>query len=156
MKTLEECEKQISVGKKHGIVGAVQIGQALTQINKDNLWVVSGAQTFEKYVEGEHGFSRATAYNLMGVASQFGQRILEGDVCDVTRLIKLLPLTTDANREELFEMACHVPSSSAFEANVRNLKGKIAPDDPHEHEWEPIPYQQCKICGQRRRVNEKN
>jgi len=151
MKTLEECEKQISVGKKHGIVGAVQIGQALAQINKDNLWVVSGAQSFEKYVEGEHGFSRSTAYNMMSLSAQWGDRILAGDVCDVTRLIKLLPLVTPETKDELFEMAVHTSDARGFDNNLRELRGKIATDAPHDHIWEPIPYQQCSVCGQRRR-----
>jgi len=23
---------------------------------------------------------------------------------------------------------------------------------PHDHLWEPVPYEQCKICGLRRRI----
>jgi hypothetical protein len=85
----------------------------------------------------------------MGISIQFGDRILPGEVCDVTRLIKLLPLTTEENRDELFEMACHIPDAKGFDANIRNLRGKLAPDDPHTHEFEPIPYAVCVHCKQR-------
>ena len=63
---------------------------------------------------------------------------------DVTRCVRLLPYITDSNKVELLHMAATCPAPD-FDANLRNLAGKKAPDECTEHEWRII--KQCKKCG---------
>lgn len=151
---LEEWEQEIATAKKSGILSFLRVGRALCAINADNLWQPV-APTFPAYVENSHGIKRSWAYSLIDIWNMWGEHLL-GDPSlqqvEVTRLSKLLPLATAENREELLHMAASVPDARGFEDNLRNLKGKTATDDPHEHDFRLIGIEQCSICGLKRRV----
>jgi len=153
--SLDRCEREIMAGKGQGLLGAIRIGKSLDIINDGNLWVQVGAKSFEAYVSNTHGFSRSTAYNMMSVARYFGPLLLEDpslQTVDVTRLIRLLPLVTAENKDDLLRDAALIPDARGFENQIRNRKGKVATDDDHTHEFEPIPYEACVHCGLRRKI----
>lgn len=152
--SLDQHEKAIQRGKGKGLEGALMIGKALKAIQDGNLYLQVGAKSFDKYVQDHHGFSRSTAYNMIKVFKYFGPPLLADpslQSVDPTRLVRLLPLITESNKMDLLHMAVTVPDEKGFSNNLRNKKGKTATDDPHEHLWEPIPFEQCKTCGLRRK-----
>jgi hypothetical protein len=158
---LRECEKSITNGKKNAVLGFYEVGKGLIPINECDLWRFSDAKNFPDYCEKVQGIKRSWAYNLMDVAKTYGPMLdltsggtfnsVNPDTPDITRLVRLLPHITEENKEELYHMSVNTPAK-AFEDSLRNLKGKTATDDPHECIWEPIPYLQCSVCGQKRRL----
>jgi len=154
---LEDLEKEISDGRRRGLLGALQIGRALKRIQEGNLFLTDGCDTFPAYCEKTWGFRRSSAYNFIAVYQTWGQAILanpEFQSVDPTRLIRLLPLIEKEDKDELLRDAVFIPDKAGFEANIRNRQGKAAPDQCEEHTWEPIPYQQCTVCGLRRKLKE--
>ncbi len=158
-KNLDSYEKQISAGKRAGLLGGIQIGAALNAINDGNLWIGVGVASFPKYVQAVHGFSRSSAYNLMGIAKIFGKYILADQSLqsiEPTRLIRLLPFVQEldgqSNTEHLLHQAAHIPDAVGFDNQLRNMAGKTATDDAHTHSWQPINVEQCTVCGLRRKV----
>ena len=152
-KGLDSYEREILAGKKRGLLGAIQIGLALEKIREGNLWLNTGAKSFNAYASGQHGFSKSTAYNMMSVAATFGKYILEDpdlQGIEVTRLIKLLPHVKDSNEKDLLNQAAHIPDAIGFENQLRNMAGKVGTDECN-HDFAPINIQQCKICGLRRK-----
>jgi hypothetical protein len=149
--TLDEYEKQIQTGKSKTILGALQVGRALMGIRDGNLWVISGAKSFEKYASAAHGFSKSTIYNLIGVYREYGPQLLSEpslQSVEPTRLYRLLPFTTPENKEELVNMAAHCPSVESFENNIRTLRGEVGTDEC-EHNFQPVNFLQCDKCGKR-------
>ena len=155
--SLDRCEKEIMAGKGQGLLGALRIGKALEIVSDGNLWVQVGAKSFDSYVSNTHGFSRSTAYNMMSVARYFGPLLLADpslQAVDPSRLVKLLPLIDENNKEELLHSAAQMPDARGFDNLIRSLQKKVCTDDPHEHEFEPIPYEACKHCGLRRKIKQ--
>jgi hypothetical protein len=156
-KTLDVWEKDIQEGKKHGLIGAIKIGRALKAIKDGNLWLPSGCQSFEQYCEGTHGFKKSTGYAMIGVWDTWGEYLLqhpELQGVDITRLFRLLPHVDDKNPQDLLTMAATVPDKAGFEANLRNMDGKTAPDQCEQHDFQPLGILQCTVCGLRKKVNE--
>ncbi len=154
---LDRYEKEIVAGKRRGLLGAIQIGMALEKIREGNLWVSTGAKSFEKYAAGCHGFGRSTVYNMIGVAKAFGKYIIENpdlQGIEVTRLIKLLPHVKKSNEMDLLSQAAHIPDSEGFDNQIRNMKGQVATDDDHPHTWEPF-LEKCSVCGKTKRFRER-
>lgn len=153
--SLQSLEEEISKGKKHGLIGALQIGRSLDKIQDGNLWMPTGCKSFWKYAEQVHGFGRSTTYNLCAVYRTFGEKILQNQELqsiEPTRLIRLLPYTTESNCVGLLHQAAMIPDVAGFDANLRNLQKKIAPDQcNHPEGFVPVGYEVCKICGQRRK-----
>jgi hypothetical protein len=151
---LRELEKSISSGKKDSVLGFLRIGQALAQIKSCDLWRFSPAQSFVEYMESVQGIKRSWGYALIGVFEALGPpEALNDDfkTLDVTRCVRLLPHITENNKDELFHFAVDAPTR-AFDDTIRNLKGKVATDDPHTCEFIPVPWTVCKICNQKRRI----
>ena len=148
---LLECELSISRGKKDSVLGFLRIGQALAEIRDNDLWRFSPAKNFSEYCESVQGIKKSWAYTLIGVAEKFGLQI-EADnelqCIDITRCVKLLPLVTDVNADDLLHMSATV-DAKGFENNLKNLMGKVATDDPHDHVFQLVQFQQCTICGQK-------
>lgn len=155
-KGLDQYEKQISAGKRAGLLGAIQIGAALDSIRKGNLWLNTGAKSFDKYVQSAHGFSRSTTYNMIGVATTFGKHILANhslQSIEPTRLIRLLPHITESNCVDLLHSAAQIPGAEAFNDTIRNMAGKVATDDDHPHDFEPW-LERCSVCHKTRKYKE--
>ncbi len=157
-KSLDVYEKSIAAGKKAGLMGAIQIGGSLNKIREGNLWVVTGAKSFDKYVSSAHGFSRSTSYNLMAVATKFGKHILADSSLqsiEPTRLIRLIPFVQEldgkSNAVDLLHQAAHIPDSEGFNNQLRNMDGKVATDDDHEHDFQPW-LARCSVCHKTRKV----
>ena len=155
--SLDRCEKEIMAGKGQGLLGALRIGKALEIVSDGNLWVQVGAKSFDSYVSNTHGFSRSTAYNMISVARYFGPLLLADpslQTVDPSRLVKLLPLVTEENKEELLHMAANVPDAAGFDANLRNKKGKTAPDEcSHPDGYVPF-LEKCPICEHKRKIKQ--
>lgn len=152
-KGLDTYEKQIVAGRRAGLLGAIQIGAALDKIRDGNLWVTTGAKSFEKYVQSTFGFSRSSAYNMMSIAIKFGQYILADQSLqsiEPTRLIRLLPFVDESNQLDLLHQASQIPDAQGFDNQLRNMKGKVATDDPHEHDWLPW-LERCEVCHKTRK-----
>ena len=155
--TLENYEAEISEGKKRGLLGALQIGRALSRIQSGNLFLSDGCDNFAAYCEKTHGIKRSTAYNMISVYTTWGQKILDNpefQSVDPSRLIRLLPLTTEVNAEDLLLDAACIPDAAGFENNLRNRRGEVGTDQCDEHDFRPIPWTQCSKCGLRRKIKE--
>ena len=154
--SLDTYEREIEKGKGKGLLGALQIGRALHQIKEGNLWATSdGCKTFEKYAESIHGFKRSTCFNLIAVWNTWGEKILETpefQSVDTSRLVRLLPFVGEDDKQELLRDAVFIPDERGFSANLRNRRGLTAPDECETHDWQPVPYEQCTVCKQRRKV----
>jgi len=148
-KRLDEWENDIMSAKGQAIQGCLVIGRALQAISSGRLWATA-ADSFAEYVEREHGMKRSWAFALIGVYDKFGQYLITDEALqktDVTRFTRLLPYTTDENVEELAHAAAGIPGTKDFENYIRGLQGKVATDQCNNHDFEPIPYKQCKSCG---------
>ncbi len=153
-RSLDILEKQIHQGKKAGLLGALQIGMALEEINSGNLFLEARCKTISEYASKSHGIGRSTTFNLMAVATKFGRLILDDpslQSIEPTRLIRLLPFVDDSNQLDLLHTAAQVPGAQAWDDTLRNLAGKTGSDDPHTHSWEPINLLQCSVCGLRKK-----
>ena len=147
--SLDRWEKQIQIAKGDGIRSALLIGQALQAISEGSLWRQTPAKNFGDYVEKTHGFKRSWAFAVIGVWKEWGD-ILSGLPSlspDVTRLVRLLPYTTEENRLELLHIAAEIPDVRAFDNVIRELQGKTTTDACVEHVWELIHYKRCTVCG---------
>lgn len=154
--SLETLEKEITEGRKRGLLGALQIGRALKRIQEGNLFLTEGCENFPQYCEKTWGFKRSTCYNLIAVYVTWGQAILanpEFQGVDPSRLVRLLPLTTEENKSELLHDAVFIPDASGFENNIRNRKGEVATDDEHEHSYVPW-LERCTVCKHSRKIKE--
>jgi hypothetical protein len=152
---LSEQEAAISDCKKRSVLGFLGIGKALSIINKNDLWRFSDSCTsFSSYVENVQHIRKSWAYSLCSVYEKFAPILLAHEdlkTVEVTRLVRLLPFIEDDNLEELAHMAATVPAKD-FDANIRNRKGKTAPDQCEIHDWRII--KQCKICGLKVKADE--
>jgi hypothetical protein len=147
---LQEQEKAIRTGKEMGVMGFFEIGKALYIINKNDLWRFSEAKNFVEYVESCQGLKRTWSYALMGVYERFAPILADHEELrqvDVSRLVRLLPYVKDETATELALMAATTPAR-AFDANLRNMSGKVAPDEC-DHPDGFVVIRKCKICGLR-------
>jgi hypothetical protein len=163
-KKLDQYEKSISAGKRAGLMGAIQIGMALEAIRSGNLWLHTGAKSFEKWAAAAHGFGRSSCYNLISVATKFGKYILADaslQSIEPTRLIRLLPhvqeLEGQSNVEDLLHQAAQIPGAQAFDDTLRNMAGKVATDECSHWDktnelttWEPW-LERCSVCHKTRK-----
>lgn len=153
-KGLEHWEKLWNKGELHAMAAALNIGEAAKNIKDGNLWITK-AESFNQYLKRERGYEKSQVDNFIKMWEKAGEYLrshpeLMGT--KPTRIIRLIPHLTDENREELIHAAAHIPDANAFNDMLRNLKGQVATDDPHEHDFAPVNIQQCKICGLRRKV----
>jgi hypothetical protein len=155
-KTLEEYEKDITEGRKHGLMGALKIGRALQNIDTGNLWVQTGCKNLSEYAEKTHGIKKSSCYSLIGVWQKWGEYILahpELQQVDPTRLVRLLPLVDGHDSELLIHTALTVPSAKAFDDTIRELGGKVPTDCCVEHNFIPIAVERCSVCGLKRKID---
>lgn len=154
--TLEQLETQVNEGKKRGLIGALQIGRALSKIQAGNLFLIDGCKDFPGYCEKVHGFKRSTGYNMIAIYQTWGQAILanpEFQNVDPSRLVRLLPLIEKEDKDELLRDAVFIPDSQSFNNQIRNKRGFVATDEcDHPDGFQPIPWTQCPRCKQRRKV----
>ena len=92
---LTEQENAIVECKKRSALGFLGIGQALSIINKNDLWRFSDSCTsFSNYVEKSQGMKKSMAYALIGVYERFSPILLAHEdlkAVEPSRLIRLLP-----------------------------------------------------------------
>ncbi len=150
---LHYWETQIHLARGAGVMAFLRIGRALEAIKDGDLWQPI-ASTFEAYLEHSWGIKRAWGYALVGVWQTWGQALLDDkslQEVEVTRLVKLLPLTTTENSAEMLHMAANVPDLRGFENNIRNLRGKKGTDEC-THDFQLISLEVCTICGLKRKI----
>lgn len=156
-RTLDSCEKLIHEGNGNELRGALQKGKGLNIISENNLWIQTGSKSFEKYVENHLGFGKSTAYGYMAIY-RYCHDVLMNDPLlastSPTRILKLLPYINENNKLDLLHMAAATPDARSFDNNLRNIRGQKGTDECDHSEWEPIPYERCKCCGQKRRMLE--
>ena len=155
---LADYEKEISEAKRGGVLSFLRIGKALHAINQGDLWQ-GQASSFSSYVESALGFRRSWAYSMISVWQVWGTQLLEApdlQSVEITRLVKLLPLTTDENKEELLHTAAHIPDVAGFENNLKNLRGKKGTDEcTPDHRFQVVSFWQCELCGLRKKTEDK-
>lgn len=115
---------------------------------------VLGYERTEDYFEHEFNLKRSTAYNLIGIAEKF-YPILAGvqqiGHLDYTRLVKALPLATEANAEEWLHKASSLPPE-AYENELRIAKGMVSTDEcSHD---DRLLVEKCKLCHKNLSVKE--
>jgi hypothetical protein len=151
IRSLADNESVIRRSKENMKRCYLLIGEALWLIQDGNLFQSAGFKDISSYAENVHGMKRSMCYNLIKVFCEFGGMIednKEYQGIDVTRLIELLPVCNETNKEELLHAAVNIPDSRGWDNTIRNLKGKVATDDTlHEHDFQPVGLLQCKICG---------
>jgi len=140
---LTDCEERLDEGAKDFKKGFLVMGEALAEILDNDLWRFADSQSFDDYVCNNRGMKKSWAYGLVDVHKEFGELLIRYNV-DVTRCVRLLPHITETNKEELLQMASNTRAVD-FEANLRNLGGKVAPDECVNHEW--VEIKRCKVCG---------
>jgi hypothetical protein len=153
--TLHDYEMEIQKAKQGGAISFLRIGRALAGIQESGVWR-SVAPTFECYAEQCQGFKRSWAYSLIAVFHNFDAQLTADaglQTVDVTRLVKLLPVVTPENTEELLHAAANIPDIKGFENQIRNLTGKVASDQcSHPQGFTPVGYEVCPICNLKRKM----
>lgn len=151
---LDRYEKKVMAGIVLGVKGAMEMGDGLYHIHEGNYWLESGSKSFDTYIDNHLPISRSTAYNAMKYYRICHQPMLDDPSLQViapTRIIRLMRYFTEENTLELLHSAATIPNSRAFDDFVRNLKGKVATDDPHDHFWVPF-LEICSICEKKRKI----
>jgi len=139
---LDTITKEIHQCILEGTRRFLMIGKLLKQVQDDNMWQLTDANSFLEWAEREIKWKRAQVYNAMGVFDRFGAEIAANPALleiEPTRLIRLLPM--DDGRAHLHEAA--TLTATDFDNHLKMATGK-QPTDSCNHEWEA--WKRCKLC----------
>ena len=135
----------ISKAKVNVVANYLLIGETL-RILKEGLWEQMGSHIahFDAFLR-EIRIGRSTAYNCMAIAEHYGEYIKSNKLdADYTRLVALLPLTTEDNKEEWLAKASTLTSDD-FDDEIRGAKGKTIRGECSHNETSP--WTKCVSCG---------
>ena len=135
----------IETAKKNIATAYLVIGEALSKINKGRFYAsyCDHINNFDDFLK-EITFKRSTAYNLIAIWDNFGSLLSNRlDIPEYTRLVHLLPVVNEENKEELIEKANSLAIND-FEDEVRILKGRTSRLDCSHKETES--WVKCKSC----------
>jgi len=136
--------QKIIEAKKRVIGGYLMLGKCLSYVDEHKKWKEYGdhLETFDDFLK-EMVIAKSTGHHYMNVWNTFGEYILsKGLVIPVRKLIKLLPITTEENKEELLHKA-EILSDSDFNKEIAEEKGIIDCQCPEESRQY---FYQCKSC----------
>ena len=127
--------------------GFMLAGKELKEIEDNEEWRPT-FKSLEEYFESEIIWGKTQCYNAIKLFKRCGEPVLENPEllkAGKTRSIKLIPFMTTKERTiELLHMAANCPNKG-FEANLRNLRGKVAPDECDHINFEI--WNRCRSCG---------
>lgn len=126
------------------IKGFLIIGRNLDIIQASKLWRDYGShlENFDMFIK-ELGFKHATAFNYIRIWRTFGAYKNLYELPDYYRLVKLLPVVNEENKEEWIAKA-KMLTASDFNDEVEIAKGKTSQEDC-SHEKKEL-YYNCKLC----------
>lgn len=148
-KKLDEIVKEIQVCKAGALRDFLRIGQLLSQVRDGNLWEMTDAKTFAEWADREVGFKKTTSYAAIGVYETWASTIganKELLAVDHSRLVRLLPITNNAEQAEENAHNALVLSGSDFDEYLRSKKGqRLQTECMHEGTMEG-PFWKCPAC----------
>ena len=138
--------QKITEAKKNMVGNALTIGKCLSDIAVNDLWKEYGShlENFDDFLK-EIVIPKSTGHHYMRVWDTFGEYLMaNGLALPIRRLIKLLPIATEENKEELLHKA-EILSDADFSKEIAEEKGII--DCQHPEDQRQYFYQ-CKVCKQ--------
>lgn len=138
--------QRINIAKKNLMGNCLIIGKCLAEIADNDLWKQYGdhLETFDDFLK-EIVIAKSTGHHYMNIWKRFGEYLTANGLAIPTRrLIKLLPIATEENKEELLHKA-EILSDSDFNKEIQEEKGII--DCTHPRSKRKYFYQ-CSVCKQ--------
>jgi len=136
----------INQAKKNMVGNCLIIGKCLSSISSQELWKGYGEhlETFDDFLK-DIVIPKSTGHHYMRIWDKFGEYLsANGLAIPTRRLIKLLPIATEENKEELLHKA-EILNEVDFNKELQEEKG-IIPDEC-EHPLDQRQYfYQCKRC----------
>ena len=123
--------QMITEAKKNMVGNALTIGKCLSEIATDDLWREYGdhLETFDDFLK-EIVVPKSTGHHYMRVWDTFGEYLTaNGLALPIRRLIKLLPIATEENKEELLHKA-EILSDADFSKEIAEEKGIVDCEHP--------------------------
>jgi len=120
------------------------IGKCLSSISSQELWKGYGEhlETFDDFLK-EIVIPKSTGHHYMRIWDKFGEYLsANGLAIPTRRLIKLLPIATEENKEELLHKA-EILNEVDFNKELQEEKGIIDCQHPLK---DRKYYYQCGIC----------
>ena len=123
------------------------IGKDLCLMQEKGLWRYYGdhLRTFNDFLRDIH-IGSSTAYNCIAIWKRFGREFSSNtlEIPEYSRLVKILPVVTETNKQEWIEKAIHLEYNDLVD-EVRVAKGKTSYlNCPHANSELFI---RCKDCG---------
>ena len=146
--------QRINEAKKNLVGNCLIIGKCLAEIASNDLWKGYGEhlETFDDFLR-EIVIPKSTGHHYMNVWKKFGEYLTSNGLAIPTRrLIKLLPIATEENKEELLHKA-EILSDSDFNKEIAEEKGIIDCQCPEDHRQY---FYQCKICKKWTKIDKPN
>lgn len=131
------------------------IGKNLYTIKEKNLFKYYGEhiESFNDFLK-EINIKRASGYNYIAVYKTFGYLIERKNLdVDYTRLVKLLPIVKEENKEEWLYKAQDLPVE-AFSNEIREARGKVSVDECEHPIDERVYYYRCGVCNKWIKINQ--
>ena len=138
--------QKINEAKRGTVINTLIIGKCLSEIAVNDLWKEYGShlETFDDFLK-EIVIPKSTGHHYMRVWEVFGEYLTANGLAIPTRrLIKLLPIATEKNKEELLHKA-EILSDADFSKEIAEEKGIIDCDHPEDQRQY---FYQCKLCKQ--------
>ena len=135
---------EIKNAQHQTVKGFLILGKNLDIIQKEKLWRDYGShlENFGMFIK-ELGFKHATAFNYIRIWRTFGAYKNLYELPDYYRLVKLLPVVNEENKEEWLGKA-KMLTANDFNDEIQIAKGKISQEDCSHEEKEM--YYNCKLC----------
>jgi len=136
--------QQINIAKKNLVGNCLIIGKCLSSISSQELWKGYGEhlETFDDFLK-DIVIPKSTGHHYMRIWDKFGEYLsANGLAIPTRRLIKLLPIATEKNKEELLHKA-EILNEVDFNKELQEEKGIIdckCPEEARQY------FYQCKIC----------
>ncbi len=120
------------------------MGAILKEIHDNEYYLTMGYDTFTAYLaDPDIGVKRSSAYHSMRLVDMF--TIEETSGVNYSKLIKIAPLVTDKNKDELVVLAKTL-STSDLNKELKKYKG--------EKEEESVRHITCPHCGKEFELHE--
>ena len=146
--------QKINTAKKNMVGNALTIGKCLSDIATNDLWKEYGShlENFDDFLK-EIVIPKSSGHHYMRVWEKFGEYLMaNGLALPIRRLIKLLPIATEENKEELLHKA-EILSDADFSKEIAEEKGIVDCEHPIE---DRKYFYQCGRCKSWIKINKPN
>ena len=141
--------------KKAASVAFIYIGREMKRMKDNNYWqfIVGEQMTWTDYCRAELDFDISYANSIIQIYEQFVLRLEFheddlSDIKDTRKLLYLLPLIKDKDKEEVQEYLDHAKALSRNDF-VKLLKQETNPPDKCPHQPKKVEYWFCVKCQER-------